>query len=452
MNFRILAQGATHLIIKRYAGSFWIRRQWLKKTQWLSESELKKIQLVLLKRLVRHCYNTVPYYKTLMDQHGISVDSIKVLEDISLFPILTKNDVLKAGNSLVSTKYPSWSLHCATTGGTTGTSLLVRRDLFSIGNNHAFLQRQFDWAGIGLRDRCAYLTWRAVTPPNQKTKTPYAYDSFMKELILSTYHLSSDIVEKYIEAMDSYKVKALVAYPSAAYVLAKSCLDKGKYLPLTAVLTSSETLDETKREAISEAFQCKIYDFYGSAERTCDIHTCEHGTYHVIPEYGITEFHPLSLPDKKYHKIIATGFWNMAMPLIRYDIGDIIEIGQGTCPCGRIFPVVKRILGRESNFFTTTSGRMMGRTAMGRLFKNVLIGLRNMPVLEGQLVLDTDSSIIFTYVPLRQLSEPEMSKLRALLRRELPLEMRVSIREVKKIKRTPSGKFISMATSEIQVR
>ena len=122
MKFKVVSKGAANLIIKRYSGPFWIRRRWLNRTQWLSASELKKIQLKLLKRLVRHCYNTVPYYRWLMDERGISPESIKTLDDIKRFPILYKKDVLAAEKSIFSAKYPGWMM---TTGPVSYTHLTL---------------------------------------------------------------------------------------------------------------------------------------------------------------------------------------------------------------------------------------------------------------------------------------------------------------------------------------
>jgi len=60
---------------------------------------------------------------------------------------------------------------------------------------------------------------------------------------------------------------------------------------LRCVLTTSETLDEGKKIVISSAFECPVFDFYGGAERVCHIHTCEKGSYYVVPAY---------VPDKAF--------------------------------------------------------------------------------------------------------------------------------------------------------
>jgi phenylacetate-CoA ligase len=46
----------------------------------------------------------------------------------------------------------------------------------------------------------------------------------------------------------------------------------------------------------------------------------------------------------------VTGFRNLAMPLIRYDTGDLAEAVAGPCPCGRTLPAFGEIAGRFRRF------------------------------------------------------------------------------------------------------
>lgn len=423
-------------MVKRFLGPFWIRRQWLKKTQWLSAGELEQIQLRLLKRLVIHCYKTVPYYHQLMDERGITVESIKTLDDMKRFPILHKEDVLAAGNRIVSAKYPKWMMTVGRTGGTTGTPLSLPRSLFSVGNEHAFVRRQWDWAGIGFVDRCAWIiAGRRIADTNQTNGHLYAYDPFMKELSLSAFHLSPEIVRTYIEAMDRYEVKAIVGISSAVYFLAKVSADSGVKVKLKAALTTSETLTEKMRDIISKAFECKVFDFYGAAERVCYLHTCEHGSYHVVPEYGLTELVPLDGTDKGLCKIVATGFWNRGMPLIRYDTEDVVVKSDGrVCACGREFPVVQSIIGRQSDLIRTPSGREYGPTVIALVMK----GTNN--ILAAQVVQDSLDHIYVSYVPSEKFSEKDLCHFERHLSLYLPSELRTDLRRVGAIPKTASGK------------
>jgi len=447
-NLKRTLKGCAIRVLKRHTGTFERRRKWLNSTQWLSKEELNKLQLDLLKGMVAHAYQSVPYYKTMMDDLGLRPDDIQTLDDIIKFPILRRADIKAAGDKLVSRKFNKMFMRTTHTGGTTGERLVLKRDLRSIANEHAFVRRQFDWAGISLADRCAYMMARVIAVPSRKLKKPYRYDAAMKELTLSTFHLSEDTIPIYAKAITDYEVKALVAHPSAASVLAKGCLNKGIRVPLKAVLTTAETLDSAKKEIISEAFECKIYDFYGGGERVCYIHTCEHGSYHIIPEYGLTELVPAGPPNDDCCRIVATGFWNMAMPLIRYHTGDLVQLSSHVCRCGRAFPCVAKIVGREGDILTTPSGRIFGAAALEAIMENILFSMQNMPVLEGQMIQESLDVMTLEYVPLYSFSHRDADKLKSLVAEHLVDDFKVNIRPVEKISRTVSGKALSLVISQ----
>lgn len=438
MNLKVIANGLSNLLVKRFAGPFWLRRRQLAKTQWFDKLELQELQLKLLKRLIRHCYRTVPFYRTLMDDRGIKVEDINTLDDIKLFPILTKMEVLGAGDSIISSKYPKWTLQKARTGGSTGTPLVIHRNWFSIGNEHAFVRRQWDWAGLSLSDRCAYFMSRVVADPDQQGGCLYAYDPAMRDLILSTHHLSAKTAKGYAEVMKRYRIKALVGYPSAINFLARTCLDSGIELKLKAALTTSELLTKSMRDTITKAFHCKVFDFYGSAERVCYIHTCECGNYHLIPEYGLTELIPIDKSDEDRCKVVSTGFWNMAMPLIRYDTGDIVTKSDDICPCGRNFQLIESIDGREGDVIVTSSGRHLGVTLMIQLLY-VICGTRH--IAESQIIQDAVDHLTIEYVPTGKFGKEDLEEFRTLVVKYLPSELDFDFKAVKAVERTESGKI-----------
>jgi phenylacetate-CoA ligase len=438
MSIKAMANGAAHLLVKRYAGPFWLRRRWLNKTQWLSSLELQKIQLQLLKTLVRHCHDSVPYYKRLMDELGIDVDSIETLDDIKRFPIINKKEVLKAGDSIISTKYPKWALRKGRTGGSTGTPMIVYRSLFSLGTEHAFARRQWDWAGVGLREKCAWIFQRVVAQAEKRNARLYDYDPITKELTLSAYHCSPDTALDYAKAIRNYGIEVLVGYPSAIYLMAKACMQSRFQLALRVVLSTWEAMTEPMRDTISEAFGCKIYDFYGSGERVVAIHKCEHGSYHIVPEYGLTELLPMDEYEKGHYRVVSTGFWNKAMPLIRYDMGDVVTKSDDSCSCGRQFPVVKSIIGKEGDVIRSPSGIQLGVTAVVQILYTIG-GTNN--VLETQFVQDALDHITVEYVPGPGFTADDLANMWQAAERFLPKDLKVDFKRVEAVRRTPMGKI-----------
>ena len=435
MNFRVTANGIVNYFIRRNTGPFWYRRHWLNKTQWMSEGELKQIQYLRLKKIIQYAERYVPYYQDIMKKGNFASEDIQSLDDIVRFPILTKKDVLEAGDSIIQKRFPKLLLRKAYTGGTTGTPMRIYRNFSSIGNEHAFVRRQWDWANVGFGDRCAYLTGRLVVKPDQKAAKLYAYDPIMKELILSTYHLSRKSAKEFAMVMKKYGVVAIVGYPSAVHLLARTCLDAGIELELKSALTSSETLTDSMRKTIAEAFNCKVFDFYGSAERTCYIFTCDKGSYHVIPEYGLTELIPVDSLNKNTCKIVSTGFWNFAMPFVRYDTGDRVEKTDEMCSCGRQFQVIKSISGRQADTVKTPSGREFGAAVLTHL----LYGTDH--ILESQIIQDKLDHLYINYVPGKLFTQKDYNAFVALIECHLPSELRLDFRCVENIARTSSGKL-----------
>lgn len=438
MSIKAIANGAAHLFVKRYAGPFWLHRRWLNKTQWLSNSELRKIQLRLLRRIVRHCYSSVPYYRRSMDELGISPESIRTLEDIEKFPIINKKEVLEAGNLIISTKYPKWALRKGRTGGSTGTPMIVYRTLFSLGTEHAFARRQWDWAGVGMREKSAWIFQRVVAPPEKKDARLYDYDPVMRELTLSAYHCSADTALDYARLVQEHGIKVVVGYPSAIYTMAKTCINSGFKLDLRVVISTWEAMTEPMRQTISDAFGCKIFDFYGSGERVVAIHKCERGSYHIVPEYGLTELIPMNEREEGHYRVVSTGFWNKAMPLIRYDMGDVVVRSDENCSCGREFPVVKSIIGKEGDIIQSPSGVRLGVTAVVQILYTIG-GTNN--ILETQFVQDALDHITIEYVPGPKFTEDDLVNMRNSAARFLPRDLKVDFKHVEAVKRTPMGKI-----------
>jgi phenylacetate-CoA ligase len=429
MSLGIMLQGFSNLIIRRYIGPFWYRRAWLNKTQWFSKEELTKLQFVLLKRIISHAEHYVPYYQALMKKQGFSAADIHSLSDINHFPILTKQHVIEAGDALLSRAYPRFLLRHALTGGTTGTPLHIYRSPVSIGTEHAFVRRQWDWAGLGFKDNCAYCKGRIID--NERN---YIYDPFMKELHLSTYQLNIESAKRYLAIVKEFGCKGLVGYPSSIFILAKAKMMTGIKLPIKSILLTSETLNSDVREYIANAFGVNVYDFYGSAERACYIFTCEKGCYHIQDEYGYTELLPVKNGG---HKIVATGFWNYAMPLIRYDTGDTLEMSDGICKCGRNFPIVKRISGREGDYIKTPSGKTFGISILTHMF-HVVCGIDCFA--ESQIVQEKIDHLNIKYIPSKFFRVELIEDYVRQLQKYIGEDMKISFVQVDNIEKTSSGK------------
>ena len=90
--------------------------------QFISSDELRELQFRKVSALIRHVYQTVPYYQQTFRKIGLQPGDIKTWEDFKNIPILTKELLRENSDTLISTK-PDSALYPITTSGSTGTPL-----------------------------------------------------------------------------------------------------------------------------------------------------------------------------------------------------------------------------------------------------------------------------------------------------------------------------------------
>jgi phenylacetate-CoA ligase len=205
-------------------------------------------------------------------------------------------------------------------------------------------------------------------------------------------------------------------------------------LPLKSILLTSETLAPEIKDYIAGAFDVETYNFYGAAERVCYIFTCEKGSYHIQPEYGYTELLPGKGDEKK---IVSTGLWNHAMPLIRYDTGDNVIESNHVCDCGRHFQTVKVISGREGDYIKTPAGKIFGHVILTHIF-HVICGIDSFT--ESQIIHDELDHLSIKYVSADGLSEEIVTKYVKKLKEHIGEEMKIDFIPVDEIEKTAAGK------------
>jgi phenylacetate-CoA ligase len=90
--------------------------------------------------------------------------------------------------------------------------------------------------------------------------------------------------------------------------------------------------------------------------------------YHFYPQYGYTELLPTGLKrddGKEVYEIVATGFNNSVMPLIRYRTGDYAVLPESQkCSCGRNYLLIDEIIGREQEFVIDVNGTVISATSL----------------------------------------------------------------------------------------
>jgi phenylacetate-CoA ligase len=372
----------------------------------------------------------VPFYRA----RALGERTFTSLDRLRDYPILTKDDVKAAGRALVSQR-TSGSLVEIHTGGTTGKPLTIFCDRHTLQLSYAFFGRLREWAGIPNRGRVATFAGRRVVPA--AAGAPFwRHNLSARTLLFSSYHISPATVDQYLEALGRFKPDLIDSYPSSLHPLATRMLERNvSSIRPRGIVTSSETLFAEVRRDLEAAFGCRVTDYYGAAEMAAFVGQCEKGRYHVNPEYGVVEVLRDGEPVRpgESGEIVATGFINPVMPLIRYATGDLAVMAEPGCECGRHFPVLDRVEGRMDDVIVTPDGRRVGR--LDPIFKAVS------SLFETQIVQDRPDHVRVEVVVRGPFPQSEERVLLEELRARLGNRMTIDIERVSVIERTGRGKL-----------
>jgi phenylacetate-CoA ligase len=399
----------------------WQPEQW---RQWQQEQ---------LSLLLERAATKVPYYRETWSnrRRGGDRSSWEYLEN---WHPVEKADLRMRGKEFIADDIRIRSMVHEHTSGTTGTSL----DLWLAPKTVKLWYALFEarcrrWYGVTRRDRWAILGGQLVVPVRRRNPPFWIWNQGMKQLYLSSYHLSPENIDHYIDAIARYRISYILGYPSAIYSIARAIvrLDR-KDIQLKVAITNAEPLFDFQRETISAAFNCPVRETYGMAEIVAAGSECEGGTMHQWPEVGIIE-HGAAENDLDRSGFVCTGLLNADMPLIRYRVGDRGEaVPQMDCSCGRALPRLPSIDGRSDDVVFSAEGRSVGR--LDPVFK------AGIAVREAQIIQKTLTTFVIKYVPDPGFNEKAAKTITERLRERLG-DVKVVLEEVSEIPRTNRGKF-----------
>lgn len=440
LNLGTSLNGVKHAFIKQILSPWKKYAAFLDESQWWSDNELGDYQEQELHRIIHLAHAHVPYYRGAMEVFQVKPKNIRTRADLDQMPFVEKSVLRTRATDFLSTKCVSPALYKCHTSGTTGTPLTLYRDLRNVGFEYAMLRRQRLWAGIQDGDRYATLKGEILPERRLEQHKYWQMNTAEQKLVMSSFHISEHTVMRYVDALDTFQPVAIDGYPSSIYTLAKMMLQRDIVFPMRAILTSSETLVPEQKNVIETAFQCRVFDYYGMAERIAAIHTCDHGRYHVVPEYSIVEF--IRNPAfEGFYEIVGTSLNNNAMPLIRYRVGDIAEKIEEPCVCGRAYPVIKGIVGRTDDSIITPSGKVIGR--LDHIFK----GVDNL--VQAQLYQPQQDKIILRVVPDVSFSQRDGDIVLEKLYHRVGDGIQFEIEKVSDIARTSRGKMKSVVSDVV---
>lgn len=423
----------------------------LNKTQWLSPSLLRELQDQKLRRLVRHAYRNVPYYRKQMQAAKLRPEDIRGQQDLHKLPLLTKDDVRKnIYFDILADNANHNDILRITTSGSTGEPFVCFADRRQLEFRWAATLRAQEWTGYRFGDPCVRLWHQTLGMSKSQVFREKADAWFSNRTFIPIFEMQDHKLQEMIRIMSNARPVLIDGYAEAFDFLAQYVAAQGglSFRP-KALMSSAQTLPQKSREIIEAAFGCRLFDKYGSREFSGIAYECDaHRGHHTVAEGYIVELLVDGRPAKpgETGEVVITDLNNMCMPFIRYRIGDLaVAVENEVCTCGRGAPLIGDIMGRVQSIIQGVDGRYVPGTFFAHCLKEYDYAIK-----QFQIVQEEAGAIRFRIVKGGRFSLGVLDEINATFRQYLGEGLKIQVEYVDNVDMVRTGKRLA-AVSKLEV-
>ena len=348
----------------------------LRQTQFDPPDVIRARQLAALQSQLRHAWDTVPYYRAAWAKAGVHPSDVRELADLEAFPIVTKADIRRHNRALVSSAVDLAKCRVKTTSGSTGVPLTIYCDEPAMQWKTACTIRSDEWSGYRLGQRVAKV-WGNPEYRHFGLKGRLRNRLFDRAVYLDTLDLTDARIAEFANSIRRHRPGLIFGHAHSLYLLACS-LKKSGVLDVrpNGIISTAMILHDWQRTVIEQVFGCKVTNRYGCEEVSLIASECEeHNGLHVNADSLYTE-----VPADG--KLLVTDLSNRAMPLIRYQVGDVVVPSNRLCKCGRGLPLIERVEGRDADYVLTPAGHLISGISLTENFAVLIPGTAQVQIVQ----------------------------------------------------------------------
>ena len=303
-------------------------------------SVMKNWQLERLSQLVDHAYLSTSLYNRIYRAVGFRPGDIQSWSDFERLPIIGKDAFVNNFEEMLAfDKLHFDEYYLVRSSGSSGRIASVIRDENAVDMVAMYDMRQFERMMGGRFERSDWRYLIYIAAPVYSWMDGY----------YPIYAVSQDCdPEAIIAHLRHLRPKFISTFPSFLARLAARGISLSQF-GVQGISTNSEPSTRQERDKFQDIFDVKVLDEY-SSEELCHIASeCEFGGYHIVEDNVYLEFR--EVPNTTSQSVIGTHIHNAAMPIIRYEQGDLVSTDSinSQCPCGSCFRKLQLVVGRSDD-------------------------------------------------------------------------------------------------------
>lgn len=179
----------------------------------------------------------------------------------------------------------------------------------------------------------------------------FTLDKFGHKL---TYVSQLDTIENINRQLEKINPNIISAPPSMLKIIADEYKNGNLSINPGRLISYAEVLYPDVKNYLEQVFKCPVHQIYKCTEGPIAI-SCKFGSLHInedlVALQALDDNGAPVFPGQPCKKLIITDLHKKALPVIRYELNDIITIGKEKCRCGSEFRVIEEIKGRADDIF-----------------------------------------------------------------------------------------------------
>ncbi|MHA1966385.1 MAG: phenylacetate--CoA ligase family protein [Candidatus Hodarchaeales archaeon] len=332
----------------------------------MKDEQIAKYQERKLKEIIKHSYNNVWYYKQLFKKAKITPDDIKTISDLRKIPVSEKEDFRELPiEKICAQNYDIKDSLVYPSSGSSGIPLLNPYEKKAMLKQYIhFFLTQKD-RGVKITDKQVVIgaDWVATTAVQN---------------ILNVFPFKSldpaQRSELLLKEIRKYKPKIMVAYPSAAMIIAKEIRENElNDITIQKIFLSGENLSPYSKKYIEDSYGAEVFNDYGANEVGGIAIECSKRKKHIWGDSVIVEIQKDGelVPIDEEGNITVTTLTNYMNPFIRYNCKDVGKLVEEKCSCDNNYPLMEVIQGRSSDFIYLPDGKVVSALGVNPILEAI---------------------------------------------------------------------------------
>jgi len=304
-----------------------------------------------LRGLLSFVRQRVPYYREIIPSEVENL--VANGEQWRQIPLLEKRQIQSDWNSFLSDPdvVHDQAAKLLATSGSTGVPLKIVRP-----KHELIIQTKRLWAARA-RWHADIMQW--------KTLHLFKVESSHQDVFLygnsylnrnDFFNISWQALADFSPQLEAYAPDWIYGSPSEVYRLAEYYRRQQRTIPtLKLIEVSGEALQTHVRDLIEHVFNCPVINQYGCREFWVLAYECPARQMHAWPDDLLLEVIRDGKPvlAGEVGELVVTSLTNRLMPLIRYRLGDFVQMSPSRCSCGNPKPILMPEGGRVGNLIVT---------------------------------------------------------------------------------------------------